>query len=190
MHISFFSDCFFFWPSSILRISSSKRFYSNSKYLFKIVSDGLILKKEKKGTWTKASPKVKSNSIRTVRKGTCKITHWYGVQAEITNQKLSRMHNRRVNFKSSTLGSKILGYPWSFIIDLFQAKFEFAFECRLAHGGPTKIIRNFKNIKELYQQMAMALEININNILFVTVNTPKVSHYNILSSNNAWSPYP
>jgi len=54
-----------------------------------------------------------------------------------------------------------------------KAKFEFAFECRLAHGGPTKIIRNFKNIKELYQQMAMALEININNILFVTVNTPK-----------------
>ena len=58
----------------------------------------------------------------------------------------------------------------------FQAKFEFAFECRLAHGGPTKIIRNFKNIKELYQQMAMALEININNILFVTVNTPKVNY--------------
>ena len=107
MHISFFSDCFFFWPSSILRISSLKRFYSHSKYLLKIVSDGLVLKKEKEGTWTKASPKVKSNSIRTVRKGTCKITHWYGVQAEITNQKLSRMHNRRVNFKSSTLSSKI-----------------------------------------------------------------------------------
>ena len=90
----FFLTVFFFWPSSILRISSSKRFYSNSKYLFKIVSDGLVLKKEKEGTWTKASPKVKSNSIRTVRKGK-------------NNQKLSRRHNHRVNFKSSTLSSKI-----------------------------------------------------------------------------------
>ena len=55
-----------------------------------------------------------------------------------------------------------------------KAKFEFAFDCCLAHGSETKTIRNFKNIRELYQQMAQALGININNILFVTVNTPKV----------------
>ena len=55
-----------------------------------------------------------------------------------------------------------------------KAKFEFAFDCCLAHGSETKTIRNFRNIRELYQQMAQALEININNILFVTVNTPKV----------------
>jgi len=54
-----------------------------------------------------------------------------------------------------------------------KAKFEFAFDCCLAHGSETKTIRNFKNIRELYQQMAQALGININNILFVTVNTPK-----------------
>ena len=54
-----------------------------------------------------------------------------------------------------------------------KAKFEFAFDCCLAHGSETKTIRNFRNIRELYTQMAQALNININNILFVTVNTPK-----------------
>ena len=54
-------------------------------------------------------------------------------------------------------------------------KFDFKFDCQLAHGGPTCVVRDFKNIKELYVKMAEAVKVDPNKILFVTVNTSKVS---------------
>ena len=56
-----------------------------------------------------------------------------------------------------------------------QDKFDFKFDCQLAHGGPTCIVRDFRNIKELYIKMAEAVKVDPNKILFVTVNTSKVS---------------
>ena len=56
-----------------------------------------------------------------------------------------------------------------------QDKFDFKFDCQLAHGGPTCIVRDFRNIKELYIKMAEAVKVDPNKILFVTVNSSKVS---------------
>lgn len=55
-----------------------------------------------------------------------------------------------------------------------KAKFDFSFNCQLAHGGPTCVVRDFRNIKELYVKMAETVGIDSNKILFVTVNTAKV----------------
>ena len=55
-----------------------------------------------------------------------------------------------------------------------RSKFELSFSCQLAHGGPTCVVRDFRNIKELYIKMAEVVGIDSNKILFVTVNTGKV----------------
>ncbi|CBY21056.1 unnamed protein product [Oikopleura dioica] len=50
---------------------------------------------------------------------------------------------------------------------------EIRFDCQLAHGGPVCEVKNFRNIKELYFRMAEAIGVDVNKILFVTVNTEK-----------------
>jgi hypothetical protein len=55
-----------------------------------------------------------------------------------------------------------------------KQKFEFTFKCQVAHGGPVCDVKDFRNIKELFQRMAEAVNVDPNKILFVTVNEAKV----------------
>jgi len=52
---------------------------------------------------------------------------------------------------------------------------EMVFHCQLAHGSATKQIRDFTNVKELYEVMAKAFSIKTEDIMYCTLNTHKVA---------------
>lgn len=54
------------------------------------------------------------------------------------------------------------------------------FHCQLAHGSPTKQIRDFTNVKQLYESMAKAFGLSTNDILYCTLNTHKVDMSRLL----------
>jgi hypothetical protein len=54
------------------------------------------------------------------------------------------------------------------------------FHCQLAHGSPTKQIRDFTNVKQLYESMAKAFGISTGEILYCTLNTHKVDMSRLL----------
>lgn len=52
---------------------------------------------------------------------------------------------------------------------------ELVFHCQLAHGSPTKEIRDFSNVKELYARIAEAFEIPADQVIVCVVHaTPLV----------------
>jgi len=54
------------------------------------------------------------------------------------------------------------------------------FHCQQAHGSPTGIISEFSNVRELYQKIADAYDLEPNMILFCTLNTHKVDMTRLL----------
>lgn len=59
-------------------------------------------------------------------------------------------------------------------------QFDMVFHCQLAHGSPTKQIRDFTNVKQLYESMAKAFGISTSEILYCTLNTHKVDMSRLL----------
>ncbi|XP_065834103.1 PDZ domain-containing protein GIPC2-like [Oscarella lobularis] len=57
---------------------------------------------------------------------------------------------------------------------------ELVFHVQLAHGSPTKKVRDFANVKELYGRIAEAFKMRPNEILFCTLNTHKVDMARLL----------
>lgn len=58
--------------------------------------------------------------------------------------------------------------------------FDMVFHCQLAHGSPTRQIRDFTNVKQLYESIAKAFGIPTNDILYCTLNTHKVDMTRLL----------
>ncbi|XP_035969302.2 PDZ domain-containing protein GIPC2 [Halichoerus grypus] len=56
------------------------------------------------------------------------------------------------------------------------------FHAQLAHGSPTGRVEDFTNIRELYAKIAGVFEISASEILYCTLNTPKVDMERILGS--------
>jgi hypothetical protein len=54
------------------------------------------------------------------------------------------------------------------------------FHCQLAHGSQTKQVRDFTNVKQLYESIAKAFGIATNEILYCTLNTHKVDMTRLL----------
>ncbi|KAI6653747.1 PDZ domain-containing protein GIPC2 [Oopsacas minuta] len=54
-----------------------------------------------------------------------------------------------------------------------QARSELVFHAQLAHGSSTKKIKDFKNVKELYQRIAESFDLAPKDIIFCTLNTHK-----------------
>ena len=54
------------------------------------------------------------------------------------------------------------------------------FHCQLAHGSPTKQIRDFTNVKQLYEAIAKAFSLSTGDILYCTLNTHKVDMTRLL----------
>lgn len=57
---------------------------------------------------------------------------------------------------------------------------QLSFNCQLAHGSPTVKISNFANVKELYSRIAEALQVPVSNVLYCTLNSPKVDMTKLL----------
>uniref|UniRef100_A0A1I7W4F9 PDZ domain-containing protein n=1 Tax=Loa loa TaxID=7209 RepID=A0A1I7W4F9_LOALO len=65
-----------------------------------------------------------------------------------------------------------------------NANIKLTFQVQLAHGSPTGIISGFNNIFQLYQAIANCYdEISMDDILFCTVNTHRISMDALLCSN-------
>jgi len=58
--------------------------------------------------------------------------------------------------------------------------FDMVFHCQLAHGSRTKQVRDFTNVKQLYESIASAFEIQTKEILYCTLNTHKVDMTRLL----------
>ncbi|EGD79860.1 GIPC PDZ domain-containing protein [Salpingoeca rosetta] len=58
--------------------------------------------------------------------------------------------------------------------------FDMVFHCQLAHGSPTKQIRDFTNVKQLYEAIAKAFGLSTGDILYCTLNTHKVDMTRLL----------
>jgi len=54
------------------------------------------------------------------------------------------------------------------------------FHCQLAHGSPTRQIRDFTNVKQLYESIAKAFGVQTKDILYCTLNTHKVDMSRLL----------
>ncbi|XP_043269939.1 PDZ domain-containing protein GIPC3 isoform X2 [Venturia canescens] len=54
------------------------------------------------------------------------------------------------------------------------------FRCQLAHGSSTGRISGFSNVRELYQKIAECYDIPSSEILFCTLNTPKIDMSELL----------
>jgi len=54
------------------------------------------------------------------------------------------------------------------------------FHCQLAHGSPTRQVRDFTNVKQLYESIAKAHGIKSEEILYCTLNTHKVDMTRLL----------
>jgi hypothetical protein len=59
-------------------------------------------------------------------------------------------------------------------------QFDMVFHCQLAHGSNTKQVRDFTNVKQLYESIAKAFGISTNEILYCTLNTHKVDMTRLL----------
>jgi len=59
-------------------------------------------------------------------------------------------------------------------------QFDMVFHVQLAHGSPTKQVRDFTNVKQLYESIAKAFGINTTDILYCTLNTHKVDMTRLL----------
>jgi|EP00049_Salpingoeca_infusionum_P017044 hypothetical protein len=59
-------------------------------------------------------------------------------------------------------------------------QFDMVFHCQLAHGSPTKQVRDFTNVKQLYESIAKAFGIATSEILYCTLNTHKVDMTRLL----------
>lgn len=59
-------------------------------------------------------------------------------------------------------------------------QFDMVFHCQLAHGSPTRQVRDFTNVKQLYESIAKAFTIPTNDILYCTLNTHKVDMTRLL----------
>ena len=57
---------------------------------------------------------------------------------------------------------------------------QLSFSVQLAHGSPTMKIADFCNVKELYQRIAEGFGIDVTQILYCTLNTPKVNMEKLL----------
>jgi hypothetical protein len=58
--------------------------------------------------------------------------------------------------------------------------FDMVFHCQLAHGSPTKQVKDFTNVKQLYESIANAFGIKSSDILYCTLNTHKVDMSRLL----------
>lgn len=58
--------------------------------------------------------------------------------------------------------------------------FDMVFHCQLAHGSQTKQVRDFTNVKQLYESIARAFGIPTADILYCTLNTHKVDMTRLL----------
>jgi len=54
------------------------------------------------------------------------------------------------------------------------------FHCQLAHGSPTRQVRDFTNVKQLYESIAKAFGVSTDQILYCTLNTHKVDMTRLL----------
>lgn len=61
-----------------------------------------------------------------------------------------------------------------------QPRPKLVFHCQQAHGSPTGIISGFTNVKELYQKIADCYDMNVEDILFCTLNTHKIDMTKLL----------
>lgn len=59
-------------------------------------------------------------------------------------------------------------------------QFDMVFHCQLAHGSPTRQIRDFANVKQLYEAIGKAFGIKAGDILYCTLNTHKVDMTRLL----------
>jgi len=59
-------------------------------------------------------------------------------------------------------------------------QFDMVFHCQLAHGSPTRQVRDFTNVKQLYESIAKAHGIKTEEILYCTLNTHKVDMTRLL----------
>jgi hypothetical protein len=58
--------------------------------------------------------------------------------------------------------------------------FDMVFNVQLAHGSPTRQVRDFTNVKQLYESIAKAFGIPTSDILYCTLNTHKVDMTRLL----------
>eukprot|EP00041_Stephanoeca_diplocostata_P001516 m.20297 g.20297 ORF g.20297 m.20297 type:complete len:295 (-) comp12098_c0_seq1:225-1109(-) len=58
--------------------------------------------------------------------------------------------------------------------------FDMVFHCQLAHGSATRQVRDFTNVKQLYESIAKAFGIKTTDILYCTLNTHKVDMTRLL----------
>jgi len=58
--------------------------------------------------------------------------------------------------------------------------FDMVFHVQLAHGSPTKQVRDFTNVKQLYESIAKAFGIATTDILYCTLNTHKIDMTRLL----------
>lgn len=58
--------------------------------------------------------------------------------------------------------------------------FDMVFHSQLAHGSPTRQVRDFVNVKQLYESIAKAFGIPTSDILYCTLNTHKVDMSRLL----------
>lgn len=58
--------------------------------------------------------------------------------------------------------------------------FDMVFHAQLAHGSPTRQVRDFTNVKQLYESIAKAFTISTSDILYCTLNTHKVDMSRLL----------
>jgi len=59
-------------------------------------------------------------------------------------------------------------------------QFDMVFHVQLAHGSPTRQVRDFTNVKQLYESIAKAFGIPTTDILYCTLNTHKVDMTRLL----------
>jgi len=59
-------------------------------------------------------------------------------------------------------------------------QFDMVFHVQLAHGSPTRQVRDFTNVKQLYESIAKAFGIATSDILYCTLNTHKVDMTRLL----------
>lgn len=59
-------------------------------------------------------------------------------------------------------------------------QFDMVFHVQLAHGSPTRQVRDFTNVKQLYESIAKAFGIDTGDILYCTLNTHKVDMTRLL----------
>jgi hypothetical protein len=59
-------------------------------------------------------------------------------------------------------------------------QFDMVFHVQLAHGSPTRQVRDFTNVKQLYESIAKAFGIDTKEILYCTLNTHKIDMTRLL----------